>query len=70
MNNKNVSINENGDLTIKNLSAYWIPKLTIHKEIGGTHYTVFGTYEGNEPIVGKLERIMAKNISEKMEETE
>ena len=70
MNNKNVSVNENGDLTIKNLSAYWIPELTIHKEIGGTHYMVFGTYEGDEPIVGKLERIMAKNISEKMEETE
>jgi hypothetical protein len=70
LNNKNVSVNKNGDLTIKNLSAYWIPELTIHKEIGGTHYIVFGTYEGDEPIVGKLERIIQKTISEKMEETE
>lgn len=70
MKNENVFVNDNGDLTIKNISAYWIPELTIHKKIGGTHYTVFGTYEGDEPIVGKLERIMSKNISEKMEESE
>ena len=70
MKNENVFVNNNGDLTIKNISAYWIPELTIHKKIGGTHYTVFGTYEGDEPIVGKLERIMSKNISEKMEESE
>lgn len=70
MKNENVFVNDNGDLTIKNISAYWIPELTIHKKIGGTHYTVFGTYKGDEPIVGKLERIMSKNISEKMEESE
>lgn len=70
MKNENVFVNDNGDLTIKNISAYWIPELTIHKKIGGTHYTVLGTYEGDEPIVGKLERIMSKNISEKMEESE
>ena len=70
MKNENVFVNDNGDLTIKNISAYWIPELTIHKKIGGTYYTVFGTYEGDEPIVGKLERIMSKNISEKMEESE
>ena len=68
--NNTIRFDDNDNIIAKNISAYWIPELTIHKEIGGTHYTVFGTYEGDEPIVGKLERIMAKNISEKMEETE
>ena len=68
--NNNIRFDDNDNIIAKNISAYWIPELTIHKKIGGTYYTVFGTYEGDEPIVGKLERIMSKNISEKMEESE
>ena len=68
--NNNIRFDDNDNIIVKNISAYWIPELTIHKKIGGTHYTVLGTYEGDEPIVGKLERIMSKNISEKMEESE
>ena len=66
----NIRFDDNGNIVSKNISAYWIPKLTIHKKIGGTIYTVSGTYEGDEPVVGKLERIMSKNILEKMEDSE
>ena len=58
---------ESGNLIVKNVSAYWIPDLTIRREIGGTVYTVTGSYEGNENFVRKLERITAKNFAEKLE---
>ena len=52
---------------MKNISAYWIPELTLTEEIGGTVYTVTGSYEGEESFVRKLERITAKKFAEKME---
>lgn len=52
---------------VKNLSAYWIPELTVTEEIAGTVYTVTGSYEGTETFVRKLERITAKKLTEKME---
>lgn len=54
-------------LHTKNLSAYWIPELTVTEEISGTVYTVTGSYEGNESFLRKLERISAKKFTEKME---
>ena len=56
-----------GHLCVKNLSAYWIPELTITEVIGGTVYTVDGTYEGTETFVRKLERITGRIPAEKME---
>jgi len=56
-----------GHLCVKNLSAYWIPELTITEVIGGTVYTVDGTYEGTEMFVRKLERITGRMSAEKME---
>ena len=58
---------ESGNLIVKNISAYWIPDLTIRRKIGGTVYTVTGSYEGNENFIRKLERITAKNFAEKLE---
>ncbi len=57
---------ENGNLTVKNLSAYWIPELTIREEIAGTVYSVTGSYEGTASFVRKLERITARKFTEKL----
>ena len=58
---------EVGRIHVRNLSAYWIPELTVTEEIGGTVYTVTGSYEGAENFVRRLERIAAKNFVETME---
>ena len=58
----------NGNLTVKNLSAYWIPELTVREEIAGTVYTVTGSYEGTASFVRKLERITARKFTEKLED--
>ena len=58
---------ETGRIHVRNLSAYWIPELTVTEEIGGTVYTVTGSYEGTESFVRRLERIAAKNFAERME---
>ena len=55
---------------VKNLSAFWLPEFTLQKEIGGTVYTVTGSYDGTEPLNRKMERIMAEKFTEKMEDTE
>ena len=57
---------EAGCIHVRNLSAYWIPELTVTEEIGGTVYTVTGSYEGTESFVRRLERITAKNFAETM----
>lgn len=61
-------IDENGIRHVKNESAYWIPEITISEEIGGTLYTVTGTYEGEATFVRKLERIMARKFAKEMED--
>ena len=58
---------EAGRIHVRNLSAYWIPELIVIEEIGGTVYTVTGSYEGTESFVRRLERITAKNFAETME---
>ena len=58
---------EAGRIHVRNLSAYWIPELTVTEEIGGTVYTVIGSYEGTENFIRRLERIAAKNFTETME---
>ena len=66
----NCWFDEDGHLHAKNISAYWIPELTVTEEIGGTVYTVTGSYEGEESFIRKLERITAKKFTEKMEDHE
>ena len=58
---------EDGHIHVKNISAYWIPELTLTEEIDGTIYTVTGSYEGEESFLRKLERITAKKFTEKLE---
>ena len=53
---------------MKNLSAFWLPEFTLQKEIGGTVYTVTGSYDGVETLDKKVERIMAEKFTEKMED--
>ena len=71
---RRISFDEQDHLTTGNLSAYWIPELTIQKTIHGTTYTVTGSYEGTESFTRKLERIMARSftteVSEIIEESE
>lgn len=64
---RNCWFDENGHLHTKNISAYWIPKLTLTEEIDGTIYTVTGSYGGEESFLRKLERITAKKFTEKLE---
>ena len=62
--------NEGGHLCVKNLSAFWLPEFTLQKEIGGTVYTVTGSYDGVETLDRKMERIMGEKFAEKMEDSE
>ena len=59
-----------GHIHVKNLSAFWLPEFTLQKEIGGTIYTVTGTYDGTETLDKKMERIMAEKFTGKLEDTE
>ena len=63
-------IGVDGHIHVRNLSAYWIPQLTITEEISGTLYTVTGSFEGTDSLLHKLERITAKKFTEKVEDTQ
>ena len=58
---------EAGRIHVRNLSAYWIPELTVTEEIGGTVYTVTGSYEGTESFVLRLDRIAATHFAKPLE---
>ena len=66
----NCYFNEGGHLCVKNLSAFWLPEFTLQKEIGGTVYTVTGSYDGVETLDRKMERVMGEKFTEKMEDSE
>ena len=68
MEQKHFKIDEDGHIHVQNLSAYWIPELTVTEVIHGTAYVVTGSYEGTESFLRKLERIASRNVSEKLEE--
>ena len=61
---RNVKINESGHIVVKNLSAYWIPKLRVEREIHGTVYTITGSFDGTEFPDRKLTRILLKNVED------
>ena len=61
---RNMKINEAGHITVKNLSAYWIPEIKVEREIHGTVYTVTGSFEGNALLERKLTRILLKNVED------
>lgn len=60
--NQNTLIQADGKNHVKNLSAYWLPELTLCRKIGGTIYSVSGTYEGTETPDKKLRRIMEHSL--------
>ena len=43
---RDIKFDENGNIVVKNLSAFWLPELTIVDEVGGSEYTVTGSYAG------------------------
>ena len=55
-------IQRDGQNWVKNLSAYWLPELTLCRKIGGTIYSVSGTYEGTETLDKKLGRILGQAV--------
>ena len=59
----NIRFDEDGHIHVKNPSAWWIPDLAIEREIGGTVYTVTGSFDGEECMLRKLERISAKKFT-------
>ena len=60
---RDVSFDEKGNIVVKNPSAYWLPEIKIVDEVGGTEYTVTGSYEGTETLDKKLKRIMEYNAA-------
>ena len=66
----NFWFDEDGHIRVKNPSAFWLPEFTLQKEIGGTIYSITGTYDGTETLDKKMERIMAEKFTEKLEDTQ
>ena len=63
---RDISFDGNDNIHIKNISAYWIPELTLTEEIGGTIYTVTGSYEGEDSFIRKLERITSRKFTNQL----
>lgn len=55
---RDFSFDEKGNIVVKNPSAFWLPEITITEDIGGTEFTITGSYTGTEPLHKKLGRIM------------
>ncbi len=68
MNGTKFTLESDGRISVPNLSAYWLPDLTIKEVIKGSAYTISGEYVGTECIVPKLKRIMAHDAAELMKE--
>ena len=66
--NKHYTLNEHDQITTANLSAFWLPELTVREVIHGTTYIVTGSYEGREPFTRKLERIMSREFTSDTDE--
>jgi len=47
---------------VKNISAFWIPDFKLKKKIGGTVYSVTGSYDGTETLDRKLSRIFSQGM--------
>ena len=56
--NNLASFDENGNLTVKNHAAFWLPEIEIEDEEKSIKYVVDGTYDGNSFLHNKLKRII------------
>lgn len=63
---RDISFDDDGNIHVKNLSAYWIPELTVTEEISGTIYTATGSYEGDDSFIRKLERIVSRKFTNQL----
>ena len=63
---RNIRFDEYGNIVVKNISAYWIPELTVTEEISGTIYTITGSYEGEDSFIRKLERIASRKFANQL----
>ena len=63
---RNTRNNKYGNIVVKNISAYWIPELTVTEEISDTIYTVTGSYEGEDSFIRKLERITSRKFTNEL----
>ncbi len=61
---RDFSFDEKGNIVVKNPSAFWLAQLTIFDEVGGTEYTVTGSYDGTESLDKKIKRIMEQNAAD------
>ena len=61
---RDIKFDESGNIVVKNPSAFLLPDVKIVDEIGGTEYTVTGSYEGTETLDKKLHRIMEQNVAD------
>lgn len=66
--NADAKMDANGNIHAGNISAYWIPQITLQREIGGTVYTVTGYYEGKTDFLRKLERMIVDRMCRAMED--
>ena len=61
--NKHYTLNEHDQIITPNLSAFWLPEMTVREVIHSTTYIVTGSYEGQEPFTRKLERILSRRFT-------
>lgn len=66
---RNRQIAESGRIHVGNPTSSWIPDLILQREIGGTIYSVFGSYDGLDALSKKVLRIMENNLKN-VEESE
>ena len=66
----NFWFDEAGHICVKNPSAFWLPEFTLQREIGGTIYTITGSYDGTESLDRKMERILTEKFTENAEDDE
>lgn len=60
----NFWFDETGHIRVKNPSAFWLPEFTLQREIGGTIYTITGSYDGTETLDRKMERILTEKTED------
>ena len=66
----NFCFDKAGHIRVKNPSAFWLPEFTLQRKIGGTIYTITGSYDGTETLDRKMERILAEKFTENTEDDE
>ena len=63
---RNIRFDENGNIVVKNISAYWIPELFLTEATTAEIYTVTGSYEGEDSFIRKLERITSRKFTNQL----